>query len=250
MKINIILALCAGVMLTLPATAQFGGGMGMGPSPKISGTTEELFGEHKAFTAKMEMTAKGKSAEENITLPGIMAYDEGKSRFEMDITEAKGGPMTAQAAPQMKAMGMDKMVMIARPDLKLNYMIYPSMKAYVEMATEQTAKKEDKAKAKVELTELGKETVDGKACIKNKATITDTDGKKHEALVWKATDLKGFPIKIEQAEQGTQVTLLFKDVKLEKPQAAAFTPPQGFTKYDNMQGLIQNEMMKRMGGQK
>jgi hypothetical protein len=205
-------------MLALASYGQPGSGMGMGPSPKFSSSTEKLFGEHKAFTAKLEMTAKGKKADENIVMPGTMSFDDGKSRFEMDLAQAKGGAMNPEALPQMKAMGMDKMVMISRPDLKVNYMIYPGMKAFVEMASPAPTK-EDKDKTKVDLVELGKEEVDGHACVKSKAVITEADGKKHEALVWKAADLKDFPVKIEQAEEGTQVTLLFRDVSLKKPEA-------------------------------
>ena len=42
--------------------------------------------------------------------------------------------------------------------------------------------------------------------------------------------------------------MLFKDVKLDRPDAAQFDPPAGFKKYDNTMALMQQEMMKRMGG--
>ena len=125
---KLIVLVCAAALLTGQTFAQMGaGGMEMGPRPKFSGSTEKLFGDHKAFSAKMEMTAKGKKASENMTMPGSMAFDEGKSRFEMDITQAKGGAMNAEMAPQLKQMGMDRMVMVSRPDLKVNYMIYPGL---------------------------------------------------------------------------------------------------------------------------
>jgi hypothetical protein len=42
--------------------------------------------------------------------------------------------------------------------------------------------------------------------------------------------------------------MLFKNVSLTKPAASLFDPPAGFKKYDNIQQLMQQEMMKRMGG--
>jgi hypothetical protein len=42
--------------------------------------------------------------------------------------------------------------------------------------------------------------------------------------------------------------MLFKDVKLVKPEASQFEPPAGATKYDSMMNMMQNEMMKRRGG--
>jgi len=38
-----------------------------------------------------------------------------------------------EAAAQMKAMGMDKMIAISRPDKKVTYLVYPGLNAYLEM---------------------------------------------------------------------------------------------------------------------
>ncbi len=84
--------------------------------------------------------------------------------------------------------------------------------------------------------------------MKNKIVVTDDKGKTHESLVWNATDLKKFPIKIETAEDGTKITMLFKDIKLAKPDDEIFAPPAAFKKYDNMMALMQEEIMKRVGG--
>ena len=82
--------------------------------------------------------------------------------------------------------------------------------------------------------------------MKNPPEMSE-EAKKHEATVWNATDLKKFPVKIETTEQGQAVTMLFKDVKLSKPEANLFDPPSDL-KYYSMMSLMQQEMMKRMGG--
>ena len=65
----------------------------------------------------------------------------------------------------------------------------------------------------METTELGKDTVDGHPCVKNKVIVTDNEGSKHESTVWNATDLKNFPVKIETDRTGRQtMTMLFKNV--------------------------------------
>jgi hypothetical protein len=227
--------------------AQLGRMGGPPPGPGLSGSTAKLFGQNSSFSASLEMQAGGDGSEP-MSMPGKIFFDEGKSRFEMDISEMKGGKMPPQAAAHMKSMGMDKMVMIARPDKKVGYQIYPAMQAYVENplpAQETAAAPSD---FKIELTELGKETVDNHACIKNKAVVTDKEGAKHESTIWNATDLKNFPVKIEQTESGTKVTMLFHNVNLSKPDATLFDPPADATKYDSMQAMMQQVMMKRFGG--
>ena len=71
------------------------------------------------------------------------------------------------------------------------------LKGYVEMPSQNPEISKPESDFKLEMTELGKETVDGHPCVKSKATVTDKDGKKYESLVWNATDMKNFPVKIE-----------------------------------------------------
>lgn len=229
-----------------PAFAQFGP-QGGGQGPHFGGALDKLFGDNKAFSATMEFQTAGPNGE-NITMPGKFNFDTGKSRFEMNMSEMQGSQMPPGAVQQMKAMGMDTMISISRPDLKLAYVVYPGLNSYAEMALPESSGSTNPDDYKVETTELGKETVDGHDCVKNKIVITDKDGNKHESTVWNATDLKKFPVKIETNGGGRSVTMRYKEVSFTKPAAGLFNPPSGFTKYDNVQTMMQTEMMKKMGG--
>jgi len=78
--------------------------------------------------------------------------------------------------------------------------------------------------------------------------ITDGEKSQFEATVWNATDLKNFPVKIQHTPpQGQETTMVFRDIKLSKPDAKLFEPPSDFKKYAGVQELMQQEMMKRMG---
>jgi hypothetical protein len=245
----VLAAVVAGLSFSI-AQAQPGMRAGMGgPSgPRLGGDMAKIFGENSAFSANLEMQSTGGPAGDGMTMPGKLAYLEGKSRFEMDMSQMKSSKMPPQAAEQMKQMGMDKMVAIARPDKKVSYLIYSGLQAYVENPIQDPDAAKSEADYKIETTELGKDTVDGHACVKNKVVVTDKEGKAHESTVWNATDLKKFPVKVETTEGGMTVTMLFKDVKLAKPDAGQFDPPSGFKKYDSMMAMMQQEMMKRMGG--
>ena len=232
--------LCLGLT---PVFAQFGGS----PSgPKFDGAMAKLFGDNSAFTATLEFQIQPKP-DETITMPGKVAFDSGKARFEMNLSGAKGLPMPPSAVAQMKSMGLDQMITISLPEKKLLYLIYPGLQSYVENPLP-AAKLGTNDTFKVETTELGKDTVDGHVCVKNKVVITGDKGTPQEFTVWNATDLKNFPVKIFRVEQGTEVTMLFKDVSLTKPPTSSFEMPAGYTSYDNMQTMMQTEMMKKMGG--
>ncbi len=242
MKIHLRSVLFGLLCLNLTAHAQ----MGPPHGPRFGGAMDKLFGHNQSFSATLDMQMKTSAEGNTMDMPGTIYFDSGQSRFEMNMSEMKGHQMSPEAAAHMKAMGMDKMVTITLPQGKTAYLIYPDMQAYVEMPVANT--EADTNDFKMETTELGKETVDGHPCVKNKVVMTDPEGNQHESTVWNATDLNNFPVKIEQNGEGHQVTMMFKDIKLSKPDASLFTPPTGFTKYDSMQAMMQQEMMKRMGG--
>ena len=235
--------LCLGVTTTF---AQMGG-RGGSPGPRFDSAMTKLFGDNTTFSATMEFQTSPKPGE-SITMPGKMAFDAGKSRFEMNMSEAKGMKIPPSAVEQMKSMGMDSLVSISRPDKNVVYIVYPGLHSFVEMAPPDTSANTDNSDFKVETTELGKETTEGHDCVKNKVVVTDKNGKTHESTVWNATDLKKFPVKIVTSENGQEATMLFKNVSFDKPAASSFDAPADFTKYDNMQNMMQAEMMKKMAG--
>jgi len=262
MRKFILLAMTAFLgVFTLESRAQLGllaGGLGSsltggakeaGPAgPRFSGAMSKLFGENTAFTARMDMAIQEPGGTEPITLPGKVSFLEGKTRFEMDITEAKGTKIPAQAAAQVKAMGMGEIVMISRPDKKLAYMVYPGMQAYMENALDESEAAGPDAKYKVETHELGAEVIEGNACVKNKVLITDEKGNKTEATVWNATGLKNFPLRMQYTEEGRNATITFHQVEFGKPDANVFTPSTKFARYTGMGDLMRGMMMKQFGG--
>jgi hypothetical protein len=212
------------------------------PRPSFDGGMAKLFGDNTSFSATMEFHVTSPQGGEMI-MPGKIAFLGGKSRFDMDLSNMQGGHMPPQAAARMKQMGMGRMATITLPDKKLIYLIYPDMKAYMENAPAE--KSAAPAEYKADVTRLGEETIDGHSCVKNKVVVTGPDGATHESTVWNAADLNQFPVKIQTAsEKGMATVMLFKDVKLDKPDAAQFDLPADFTKYDNMMSL----MMSRARG--
>jgi hypothetical protein len=161
--------------------------------------------------------------------------------------------MPPAAAARMKMMGMDKMVVLSRPDKKINTLIYPSLQAYTEVPMndsqlESAAQAKggdqhgwDKANRKT----VGHETIDGRNCEKCVVSSTDGQGKIHEMFVWLAPDLQDFPVQMEFHEGEHSFFMKFKNINPDKPDAKLFEAPTEFTKYNTAQQMMQTEMMKR-----
>lgn len=233
--LTIVLGLCAGSIL--PAHAQLGG---PGSPNGLNAAMMKIFGKNTAFTAKAEVKISGT---QEMTMPMEMAVLDGKMRTSMDITAMKGAQFPPQAAAQMKQMGMDLIVTITTPAQKSVLMIYPNLKSYSEMPVPAQGAGSDK-EPKIEKTEIGKDTVDGRATVKNKVVITDGEGKATEMTVWNAPDLKDFPVKMEIVERGNQVTIVYKDIKTGKPDAKLFEAPADYKKYGSPQEMMMEVMQK------
>jgi hypothetical protein len=233
----------AAVMACSAAWAQPGRMAG----PGMSANMAKFFGGNKAFSASVETTVQSPQSPGPMTMEMKMFMLDGKTRMEMDMTKMKGGGMPPGAAAQMKQMGMDKTVSIVRPDEKMTFSVFPGTQSYFGMPMSDKQVADAMNESKIEKVSIGKETLGGHPCEKNKLIVTGEDGEKHEVTVWNATDMKDFPIQIEMTDHGSTITMKYTDIKLDKPETKLFDPPAGYTKYDSYQQFMQGVMTKRGG---
>jgi len=191
-------------------------------------------------TARCDVKILNDSFKENST-EGFALLD-GKTRQEMDVSQFKY-QMFPPAA--VKQMGIDQQIIILRPDLKLSYNIYPHLKSYVKTVLSGDAATSGK-EPKMESTEIGREMVDGHPCVKKKVVVTTGDGEKHEVLVWLATDLKNFPIKVQTTSEGSIEVSTYKQIQFVKPDAKLFEPPAGFTEYADFDEMMDKTQTNRV----
>jgi hypothetical protein len=210
------------------------------PGPQFSGYLSQLFADNPAFSANLEFHSYGATTGNAVTVQGKLAYLNGKTRFEMDMSDAGDANLPRQDASSLTQMGMNTMIAISRPDAKVNYFVYPGMKACVRRPISAAEAAATAAGYNVQVTAVGDENVLGQNCVKNKVVVTGADGISHESTVWNATDLNKFPIKIETTQNGATVIMLFKDLKLEAPEAAQFDPPADYKEYDNFMSLMRS----------
>jgi hypothetical protein len=245
MKMTRVFGVAWLTVVGLAGSALAQGMFGARPKDPSEGLAK-ILGKNAAFSANAQTTiqeAKGKSMQ----MEFAYAMLDGKVRTEMDMTKMHGPEMPPDAMGQMKQMGMDRTVHIYLPEQKIAYMIYPGMKAYTEINSSQMAHSTAGTESKIEKSELGKETIDGHACVKSKVVVTDENGQKHESLIWQATDLKDFPIQTQMTTaDGSVITTNFKDINQSKPSADMFQPPRDYQRYGSMQELMMSSMASRM----
>ena len=238
--VALLLVLSGGASLAqLPGS----GGAGLGTD---FAALSKLFGEHTAFTAKSDVRVYDKNQKETTSVAMTFACLDQKCRVEIDISQMKSKDLPAGAMAAIKQMGMDRLVTIVRPEKKARYLVFPGLQSYVN--TPLTPEETDAfaKKPKFEKAAIGKETLDGHACVKNKVTATNDKGDNTEFTVWNATDMKEFPVQIMTKEKDDTVIIRYKDVQLAKPDAKQFDVPAGFKEYHDYLALTQAATMKMM----
>jgi hypothetical protein len=98
--------------------------------------------------------------------------------------------------------------------------------------------------ASATLNQAAAENVAGHPCQQSEVTVTADDGSASAFRVWRATDLKGLPVRISGASDGTPVTLTLSKVRLEAVPNDLFQPPAGFTKYASAEAMV-TELVSR-----
>jgi hypothetical protein len=119
---------------------------------------------------------------------------------------------------------------VFRPDKKVTYVIYPGIQSYQEVILVKGEADAFEKGLKLKKAALGKETIDGHPCVKNKAIISDGKTQVFEATTWNATDLKDFPVRIEMKEKVNTVRMTFSQVRFVKPEAKQFEVPAGYSR--------------------
>jgi hypothetical protein len=208
------------------------------PGPEFNGYLPKFFADNPAYTANLEFHSYPATSGNAVTVQGKIAYLNGRTRFEMNMSDAGDANLPRQDASSLTQMGMNTMIAISCPDRKVNYFIYPGMKAYVRRPIPALETAATAAEYSLDANLIGYENVLGQSCVKNKVVATGPDGIPHDSNIWSAIDNNNFPIKIETVQDGAAVILLFRDVTLGAPDAAQFEPPADYKRYDSFMGLM------------
>ena len=210
----------------------------------------KLFDDIGGFTSKAEIRLQEKGSPETMTMTVGFAMRDGKVRMDLDMSTMKSKQLPPETLAAFKVAGLETLATIVRPDRKSTLLIYPLVQGYAEMPMSRDEAASLQRKFKIEKTRLGGETIGGYSCDKNKVVISADNGEKHQATVWYATEMKNFPIKVEMEQPQMTVVLQYRDVKLTPPDSVRFEPPPGFTRHATVEQLMQNAMMKAMGGKR
>ena len=207
----------------------------------------KLFNKAGSFTARSEVRVLDKDQKEIISVVMDFARLDKNLRMEVDVAKMKNKDLPVGTIDALQQMGLDKFVTLIRPDRKTLHVIYPKAACYMTLPMKpEEVEAVEKASLKTEV--LGKETLDGHTCVKNKVTIKPAKGEAQVFTVWNATDLKDFPIQTLTKQVADTVITRYTNVQLQRPDAKLFEPPTGLEEFKGLEAFQAGMMKKNLGG--
>jgi hypothetical protein len=215
-------------------------GQAPGQPAGVNAALLKLFGETKAFTATVNVRLLDNARKETLRMTMKLAVLDGKVRAEVNMNDIQSADVPAATIVTLRTMGMDRVATVVQSERRLALLVYPTLSSYVEAPMSADEAASWTSTYQTRRTSLGKEKVEGQTCEKQRVVVTGERGDKHDALVWNASDLKGFPVQMEIRQKDAIVMMNFRSVDLQKPAASLFEPPAGFTRYETMDALVRS----------
>jgi hypothetical protein len=206
-------------------------------SPGVSASLMRLFGTNLAFTAQVEYQLLGPDNKERIGAPMSLARLNNRIRVEVDMSRMRNRE-ESDALAKLKPLGLDQVTSVIRPDLRATVVAFPKLRAFVKLPMPPEEADAFTKPGKMERTPIGPEKMEGRLCTKYRVVATDAQGRRHEATVWNASDLRDFPVCVATREGPDTVVMRFRQVQFVRPEAAQFEPPAGFTECADMPALM------------
>jgi hypothetical protein len=166
-------------------------------------------------------------------------------RVEVDMTQMRNREQP-DALAQVKPLGLDSVVSIIRPEQRRTLIAFPKLRAFVKLDLPPGEADAFLTHTKIERTRAGTEKMDGHPCVKQRVVITDNAGKKSEATVWTATDLRNFPVCVATREKEGTVVIRFRQIQFTRADPAQFEPPAGYAECADMQVLMAGPVVRFM----
>jgi len=161
------------------------------------------------------------------------------------MANVKSEALPPEMVASLRQIGMDRVVTIVRSGNRPAWVLYPHLKASVEIPSPGTAALTGPDNDAIKETKLGTENVGGRLCNKYRFVSRTGSSDPHEALVWRAPDLRQFPVQIQMDQEEATMVVRYSGVRLAKPSSRLFTLPPNYKKYESMEKVMQ-EALRRL----
>jgi hypothetical protein len=202
--------------------------LGSGPDDPTE-ILHQLAGSNFAFSANARLSVSGET--NSVTVDLSYAVLNTKIRTDFVISDNPALGFRPENLAKVKHCGFDRTTAIMTPD-KFFY-IYTNWQAWVESTYQFT-----NTQFTIRKTQLDREVIDGHQCVKYDV-FASGGGRYVTAMVWLASDMDGFPVRMDwKNEEGLNWRLLFSNINIRPPKPELFEIPDGYKRYSGINELV------------
>ena len=191
----------------------------------------QLLGTNSAFSATIHLAYIAGTNSFNADMSYAILNRNIRSEFSISkIPDLKFSP---KALAKAQRCGLDHTIAVESSDK--SFFLYPDIRAWVDMTKSNQSLR---AQRKIRKREIYQETLNGHPCIKY-GVLMSGDGRYRSALLWEATDLHGFPLRMDwTGDDGANWSVEFSDVDTKPPHPQLFEIPSGYRRYSDLEELV------------
>ena len=203
---------------------------------EFTGPLLKLFGTNTAFGARVTVS-QANDAKSARPAEGLVLFRDGNSIFEPD-----SAPIKAPRAKRKDHEGDFGFLIVGLANQGFSYVISEGVSGYAQVP----ANPRSSDYVAVESDNLGRERAAGYDCLKRVVAVSGPGVESQSFVVWYATQLRGFPVKIERRHGGPPLVFTFSKIRFERPNESLFAAPSdGYTHYESL-GALTDEMTRRV----
>jgi hypothetical protein len=208
----------------------------------------ELFGDNREFFAQAQVRVIGRTKADSLSMPMKFCFLHGNMRAELDMSRVQSERLAPNLVETLQQIGMDQIVTLMRTNHQSTLVLYPVLKAYVEIPEPTSPESTRLHSPEIKRTKIGRETVDGHVCEKVKVVVGSSAGPAGEAYVWEAVDLRSFPVQIQMKQADQTMIVRYHAIQFEKPDVSQFAAPTNFSRFAGVDEVMQSAAQKLLKG--
>lgn len=188
------------------------------------------------FTATGDLeiqTGEGAGLQRQL-FPVTLQMLAGRLRLELSLRHVKTDQLEGGEFTVLRQVGVDRVVTIALPHLRVQHLVYPAIGSYVTQSLPDEALPSG---YRLDRQLVGPESLQGKTFNKYRLTMTHLFKDVRQSVDWWET-VPHQPAFLKMAVGGALISIRFRDIARQKPQPELFEVPIEFFKHPDRATLL------------
>lgn len=208
-------------------------------APLVSGVLTRILETPPSYKAKVVLTVADPAESQPSKATGNVAVASCGMRWDLRLADIKSAQVSDAAKRLITQINGERLSLLIRFDEKSNCLLLKGAHAYLQQPFTIPKFSSPKRGPKPDM-------IGTQRCYPEMRRFVQSDGKAIEVTVWRSKDLKGLPLRIAIRSPLRQYDFQFFEPRLSPVPVEQFQIPDGLTRYDTVEDLLQSVLLEKM----